>query len=445
MALKHLMYSKQIELKRAELTALNEKEEDLRIRSEAAEATIGEVKTDEELNVAMEEVEKIESEKASLNEQKSMLDGEIQDLESKLEDLEQKSKQIKNTKEGKQLTTIRNVLSEERQERLDYVQRNKEFFERVANIMLRKEKRAVSGSELMITEEVMGVIRTKIPKYSQLYSLVHVRLMGGKGRAIIPGEIPEGVWTEMCAKINELDIDFSDIEVDGWKVAGFIKMCNAILEDASYLNLASEIEYSISMAIAKALDKAVIYGTGTKMPEGIVHRLARTTANSGENNFVDYSTTNILKITGAKLSDLISKTAAIKSKNELTVVMNRKTWLGDILPQTLLPNSGGSYVVASGQVLPGIGNVVFSDLMPVNNVLIGDFAQYLLAERAGLSLAVSTEYLFLDDETVFRGTARYDGKPIVPNAFVLIGINNIDATTSVTFASDTANAVTPEP
>lgn len=39
--------------------------------------------------------------------------------------------------------------------------------------------------------------------------------------------------------INELSLGFNDIEVDGYKVSGFFKMCNAILEDND-VNLAQE-------------------------------------------------------------------------------------------------------------------------------------------------------------------------------------------------------------
>ena len=52
-------------------------------------------------------------------------------------------------------------------------------------------------------------------------------------------------------------------------------MCNAILEDND-VNLAQEFINSIGIAIAKALDKAIVYGKGVKMPMGIVTRLAQT-------------------------------------------------------------------------------------------------------------------------------------------------------------------------
>ena len=64
---------------------------------------------------------------------------------------------------------------------------------------------------------------------------------------------------------------------------------------------------------------------------------------------------------------------------------------------------------------------------------------YLLAERAGAQLAVSEHVRFTEDQTVFRGTARYDGLPIYGEAFVTMNIANVAVATTSVFASDAAN------
>ena len=46
---------------------------------------------------------------------------------------------------------------------------------------------------------------------------------------------------------------------------------------------------------------------------------------------------------------------------------------------------------------------------------------------------------FIQDNTVFRGKARADGTPVIPQSFVALNINGSDVTTSMTFAADTAN------
>lgn len=46
--------------------------------------------------------------------------------------------------------------------------------------------------------------------------------------------------------------------------------------------------------------------------------------------------------------------------------------------------------------------------------------------------------LYLQDQTVVKGTARYDGQPVIPEGFVAIGIGKAPVTT-MSFAQDVAN------
>ena len=71
--------------------------------------------------------------------------------------------------------------------------------------------------------------------------------------------------------------------------------------------------------------------------------------------------------------------------------------------------------------------------------LLGSDA-YLLAERAGTTLGQSEHVRFLEDQTVFKGTARYDGHPSIAEAFGVMSITTDAPATSVVFPQDTANA-----
>ena len=100
----------------------------------------------------------------------------------------------------------------------------------------------------------------------------------------------------MCASINELELGFYGDEMDGYKEAGYIAICRAVLED-SEVDLVTEIITALGKALGIALDKAIIYGTGVKMPLGIVTRLAQTTKPRGyctkAREWVHLSATNL--------------------------------------------------------------------------------------------------------------------------------------------------------
>ena len=95
--------------------------------------------------------------------------------------------------------------------------------------------------------------------------------------------------------------------------------------------------------------------------------------------------------------------------------------------------------------MPVVGGdlVVFSDDVMPDNTIVGGYGDlYLLAERAGTSIGYSDLPLYIQDQTVVKGTARYDGIPVIPEGFVVIGVGTAP-TTKVSFAPDLANPSVP--
>lgn len=449
MALKQLMISKKIQQRKSCLEELLTQEADLNKRAATLEVAIEEAKTDEEISNVEEEITKLDTEKEELEGKKTTLECEIADLEGELEELN--SKEPTNEPAPAAIETeekierSKNLGGEERMGvkklsvRGQIIERlNKEevrsFY---TNVKQAIEKRNITGLDLTIPQILLETITEDLGRYSVFYDLVRVAKLTGTGRAIIAGEAPEAVWTEMVGKINELSALFSDVEVDGYKVGGFIPLDNSLIED-SMINLAAHVEELLKESIAIALDKAILYGTGTKMPLGIIPAINADTS---------LKTTNIITLTSAntKFDKIIEAMKNIKrgrrGRGPITVAMNEATWLGTIVPMSLGNNSAGAFVTVSGQAFPGVGyKVVFSEEIPENNILVGDFTKYLLAERADVKSANSTEFLFTEDKTVFKATARYDGKPAKESAFVLIGLKDVIPEVSASFVIDSANA-----
>ena len=232
------------------------------------------------------------------------------------------------------------------------------------------------------------------------------------------------------------------------KIAGYIAVCNALLEDSD-VALASEIVTAIGGAIAKALDKAILFGTGTRMPQGIVPRLDETEEPADypatARAWVDLHESNEIAIaagtTGAELfASIVTASGAAKGKyarGEKVWVMNEATYTM-LISNALTINAAGQIVAGVSDRMPVIGGIIeVLDFVPDNMIIGGYFELYLLAERAGQKFATSEHYRFLADQTVMKGTARYDGVPVIPEAFVVITIGT--AGSYPTFAPDTAN------
>ena len=120
--------------------------------------------------------------------------------------------------------------------------------------------------------------------------------------------------------------------------------------------------------------------------------------------------------------------------------MNETTYT-KLKAEGLSINAAGVIVSGINGTMPVAGGVVeVLDFIPDYDIITGYFDLYLLAERAGIRLDQSEHVKFIEDRTVFRGTARYDGLPVIAEGFALMNINNTNPTTTITFAPDTANA-----
>lgn len=464
MAIKQLMLSKKIEQRKSSLAELQTQQEGLTTRSAELEKALEEAKTDEEIAAVEEEVNKLDTDQTDLDEKKGKLEGEIADLEGELEQLNanepkndpaptnqepigsERNKSFKGDERtmtrGKFFGGMTREAARQLVERDDvksFLQRAREFSE---------QKRSVSGSELLIPEIMLDLLRDNISSYSKLITKVNYKPIKGKARQNITGTIPEAVWTEMVGALNELEMNFNQVEVDGYKVGGFIAVPNSTLQDSD-LNLANEILVQLAKAIGIALDRAILFGKGIKQPLGIVTRLAQTSQPADYSDkapvWKDLHTTNISKVstTGiALIGSIITAFGACKnnySNGEKFWAMNSTT-KAYVLTTLLNFNASGAIVAGMNNQMPILGgDIIELDFMNDYDIVGGYGDLYTLAEREGAILTSSDQVKFIEDMTVFKGLARYDGLPVIAEGFFLINIKNTDAVTTSDFETDYAN------
>lgn len=466
MALNVILLRHKIDHKKAALEALRAKDQDFVTRENELAAAIEEAETEEAQTAVEEEVEKFDTEKAAHEEAKSNLETEIADLERQLEEEEKRSPKApaqerkgRTNMEVRANINIRALPKSQRafdslpmETRQAIVTRDevKTFLDNLRS--MKGTTRAVSGAELTIPIVFLDLIAENMYRYSKLMNRVRVRTINGEARQTIAGTVPEAVWTEMCGAINELTFVFNQISIDGWKVAGFVPVCNSILEDND-VNLASWIVEMLSESIGLAMDKAIIYGKGaaSKMPLGIVTRLAQTAEPSdypqNAPEWVDLHESNILKVDSTQDAATFWAALAIAAGNTFTRysrgrqfwAMNSKTYAK--LKSKLITFTAAGYLVANmGGVMPIVdGDVDVLEFIPDGDIIGGYGDLYLLGIRSQMTIEQSREVQFIQDNTVFKGKQRADGQPVIPGAFVAININNTNVTTAMTFAADMAN------
>ncbi len=455
--LKTIMLRKKLNETMKKLEQARNKEAELKTREAELEAAIEEAGTEEEQEAVNQAVEEYEQEKAANSDELKNLEKEVSETEAEIAKLEEKQRQSDAEKDAEKnkrgvttMTTRKKFFGMTAQERDAFIAREDvhAFLERVRT--LGTQNRAITGAELTIPTVVLELLRENIEEYSKLYKHVNVRPVPGKARQNIMGTIPEAVWTEMCATLNELSLSFNDTEVDGYKVGGYFVIYNSILNDSD-INLAQEIITALGQAIGRALDKAILYGTGTKMPLGIVTRLTQTKKPDGypdtARTWENLSTINVTTIpassTGVKLfQSIIKASGAAKGKYSKGIkfwAMNETTKT-TLVAEALSFNAAGAIATGMGDVMPIVGGAIETlDFIP-DNVIIGGYGDlYLLAEREGTTISQSEHVRFIEDQTVFKGIARYDGQPVIAEGFVAIGISGTTPAATMAFAEDVAN------
>lgn len=419
----------------------------------ACETAIGEFEADRDKVTA--DIEAAEADAASLTEQIEAAEANAAEARSAAN-----TNPTHHTERGAHNTMPTNTAGDARSRfyGMTYAQRDA-FFDRddVTAFLTRTremlgQQRAVSGAALGIPEVMLDIIRDNINRYSKLIGYTRLRQVRGKARQNIVGTVPEAVWTEMVGTLNDLTVSISQIETDGYKVGGYVFVSNCYLEDDDNIGLATEILDQLGQAIGYALDKAILFGTGTKMPVGITTRLAAAEQpawwGTNQGTFTALATTNVIKANSAAkngeefYADLITALGAADPKysNGTPVwVCNHKTHVA-LQCKALAFNSAAALTAGVTSEMPIIGGkIVELDFVPDNEIIGGYMDLYLLAEREGTTLEQSTEVKFIEDQTAFKATARYDGKPVRGEAFVVVRYDNVAPVTSATFAADSAN------
>ena len=476
MALKALVLQNRINTMNARLQDLQAKDADFAAREESLRADIMAAQTEEERQAVEAAATAFDTDQAAHDSAKAAIVADIQAAQTELAGIEEKqtppaqaaapeaehnNERMTTTMIPQTSVQIRHLpLTQRAFDALPMAQRNEivaqedvqNFFAKMRS--MKGANAALQGGELTIPVIFLDLIAENMYRYSKLLNRVRIRDVGGEARQTIAGTIPEAVWTEMCGVINELTFVFNQVTLDGWKLAGFIPVCNSLLEDSD-IELASWIVEMLTEALGLGMDKAILYGKGSAshMPLGIVTRLAQTSQPEGypanAPAWVDLHTSNIKSIaadaTGtafwAALQRAVIPAYNRYARGEMFWAMNSKTY-GELKARAIATNLSGEFVAMIGGSLPIVsGAIDILEFMPDNDIVGGFGDLYLGVIRRGMSIEQSREVQFIQDNTVFKAKMRADGTPVIPQAFVAINIAGSTPATSMQFAADTANTV----
>lgn len=462
MALKVLMLRSKLKPLEEKMRELNETRDGFNARERELETAIAEATTDEERGVVEEAVEAFDQERSANDEEIEQVQGRIDDINEEIRSIEERQtppetveKQHERNEEERR-TMDRNT--ERRWFGMTYAERDalmqqEEVRSFLGNVRaLRGQTRAVNGQELGIPDGFLPILRDLTYQESKFLKYVSNTVFKGTTRQNIAGIAPEAIWTEMTGALNEIDLDFHQLTMDGYMVGGYMAVPNSMLMDDGDLQLATTVLQALASSLAKAIDKAIWFGTGSNMPVGILTRLAATSKpewwgpNQGE--FVSLKTSNVLKLnleskTGVEFfTPLVSALATAKpnySNGKLVWTMNRKTHM-DLMSKAMAFDSSAALVSKMSNEMPIIGGeIVEWETMGDFEIAGGYMDLYRTVEREGTLIDSNTNVRWLQNQTCFKGLQRRDGKPAIGEAFVAVNYHNAEPSMTTEFGKDSAN------
>lgn len=239
-----------------------------------------------------------------------------------------------------------------------------------------------------------------------------------KGKLTYPREKDGGdnaTWYDESTEVTSGSFTLDSIELDGYELAKSI-LISWKLEKMSIDAFLTYIANLIAEKMGNALAAAIVSGTGTKQPQGIVTALE---AESSTPQVMTWTETSD-EVDYAKLTEFMGKIRSGYSSGAVIYAKNSFIW--NVLAN-LLDETGRPYFIAdviSGGVGRLFGHVVYEeDAVPENAMLLANVAR-------GYRMNVQEEISLLRDEYMtkrqaeFMGYAILDGKPITTKAFAYL-------------------------
>ncbi len=194
------------------------------------------------------------------------------------------------------------------------------------------------------------------------------------------------------------------------------------------------VRATLSEAIAHALEKAIITGTGKDEPIGMDRDVSDGVSVSGgvypqknAKKITDLSPKTYGELLSTLATDPVDKTGKkTRTVDSVVLIVNPKDYFTKVMPATTVQAADGSY---KNNVFPFPTTAIQSSGVDEGKAIIGLPKKYFMGIGAGSNggkIEYSDEYKFLDDERVYISKLYGNGRALDDNAFILLDITGLE-------------------
>lgn len=129
---------------------------------------------------------------------------------------------------------------------------------------------ATNKGQMNVPLTIEGAIRNAIDFNSDVLGLANVIRTNGTHRIVLDASpASEARLVKEGASISSIDSEFVKVELGAYKYGEIVKFTREVVEDVNF-NIVAHAGQRLGMAFAKAFEKAIITGTGTGQPQGLL-------------------------------------------------------------------------------------------------------------------------------------------------------------------------------
>lgn len=278
------------------------------------------------------------------------------------------------------------------------------------------EKRAdsfntLSNSVAVIPTQTLNEVVSQARQTNGLFN--EVRLFSVPSNLSVPVGTPadSALWHTEGASVDREKLTTTAVAFSGYELIKILSL-SATVKRMELSAFESYLTTELHNCIADSIGKAIVSGTGTGQPKGILSGITWDATNS----------ISTKELTSDNLLALIALLPAGYAGGA-KFAMSTATLFGKVYP---LKDADGRYLFTdaeSGGVRRLFGfEIVIDDNIPVNTVVFGNYKYYGVNIPEGVAVEMSRESGFANGLIDYRALCIADGKPIVPGAFAKLEV-----------------------
>lgn len=265
---------------------------------------------------------------------------------------------------------------------------------------------AIGATGAVIPTETYNMVIEKLEQTSALYNHITVTNMPNYLSIPVENVKNDAEWVEMSTAATDSEDSVTNVTLSAYKIIKTLEI-GADVQAMSISAFETFIVNALYKKLYKAIEKAIISGTGTNQPTGLLK--------SGE-----ITNTGTFTKAGMTYKDLMKIIGALPTGYNGTFTLQRQLFFGEILGMT---TADGQRVVVADAQSPAKFNilgypVILNDLMPADTIIFGDLSYYHFNWAKAPTVESDASTGFRTGSTVYRVLGLADGKKILADAFV---------------------------